>query len=246
MLKYLLHLQTIGEQYSGTRVERNIIVFISFLILSGLVGCKRSSLGKFDEGEIHYRIIYNNPGGTIPMDLMPNSMVVKFKDDKTMMEITAPIGNNGIYNFIDPKEEIMSTYVRFLNIKYYYQGETGTSPPGIDPMEDLRLEKTGDIEIISGLNCKHVQARLPDIDRIFDVWYTNEIDIDDPNNSTPFKDIDGVLLNFFYKMGDMIVEFEATNVYERSVPDKDFQQTDKFLRISREDMDRFISKMMAL
>lgn len=180
------------------------------------------------------------------MDLMPNSMVVKFKENKTLMEITAPIGNNGIYNLNDPEENTVATYVRFLNIKYYFKGEAGLSPPGVDPMKDLKLEKTGDIEIISGLNCRHVLAKLPGYDNNFDVWYTDEIDIDDPNNSTPFKDIDGVLLKFFYKMGDMIIEFEATNVYEREVPDKDFQQSDKFLRISREDMDRFISKMMAL
>lgn len=180
------------------------------------------------------------------MDLMPNTMVVKFKDDKILMEITAPIGNNGIYNYIDPSEEVMSTYVRFLNIKYYFKGETGLSPPGIDPMEDIRLEKTGRIDIKSGMNCIHALARLPGLDREFDVWFTNEIDIKDPNNSTPYKNIDGVLMNFFYKMGDMIVEFEALNVYDRPVPDKDFEQDDKFLRISREDMDGFITKMMAL
>jgi len=227
-------------------VEKRILIFISIITLTGLIGCKKTSLGKFDEGEIHYKIIYNNPGGTIPIDLMPNTMIVKFKNNRRIMEITAPIGNNGIFNYIDPDEEIMSTYVKFLNIKYYFEGETGSSTPGIDPMKNLRLEKTGQVSNISGLNCKHVLARIPGMDRDFDIWYTDEIDIDDPNNSTPFSKIDGILLNFFYKMGDMIVEFEASNVYERPVPDKDFEQSDKFLRISKEDMDNFISKMMAL
>lgn len=180
------------------------------------------------------------------MDLMPSSMVVKFKENKTLMEITSPIGNNGIYNLTDLDNNTIYTYVRFLNIKYYFEGETGLSPPGVDPMEDMRLEKTGEIKNISGLNCKHVLAKLPGYDHNFDIWYTDEIDIKDPNNSTPFMDIDGVLLKFFYKMGNMMIEFEATNVYERDIPDKDFQQSDKFLRISREDMDRFISKMIAL
>ena len=232
--------------YSGTRVAPNILFFISIITFIGLTGCNKSSIGKFDEGEIHYKIIYDNPGGTIPMDLMPNSLIVKFKDGKTLMEITAPIGNNGIFNIIDPKEDIMLTYVKFLNIKYYYRGETGDTPPGIDPMLDMKLEKTGQIENINGLNCKHVIATLPGIDNEFQLWYTNEIDLDDPNNSTPFAEIDGVLMNFFYKMGDMIIRFEATGTYERPVPDKDFEQSDKFLRISRDDMDNFITKMMVL
>ena len=53
-------------------------------------------------------------------------------------------------------------------------------------------------------------------------------------------------MNFFYKMGEMIVEFEATGTYERDISDKDFVKSDKFLRISRADMDNIISKMMSL
>lgn len=228
-------------------MRNKLIVIISICAFIGLTGCGKSSVGGgFDEGEIHYKIIYNNPGNTLPMELMPNTLIVKFKDHRSIMEITAPIGNSGIYNFKDLKEEKTMTYISFLNIKYYYLGKTGEIPPGIDPMEDLKFIKTGKTSTIGGLNCKHAIAELPELDRKFDIWFTNDINIDDPNNSTPYKDIDGVLVNFFYKMGDMIVEFEATAAYEREVQDKDFEKSDKYLRISRDDMDNIISKMMSL
>lgn len=229
-----------------TRLRNRLLLFFLVATIAGLAGCIKSPMGGFDEGEIHYSITYNEPGGVLPMELMPNSLVVKFKDDNILMEITAPIGHSGIYNIIKPDENIMQTFISFLGIKYYYQGESGEIPPGIDPMENLKFMRTGQTKTISGLNCKHAIVEIPGYNRDFNIWYTNDIDLDNPNISTPFKDIDGVLTNFFYKIGDMIIEFEITSVYQREVADKDFVKSDKFLRISREDMDNLISKMMTL
>ena len=227
-------------------MRTRLLFILSFIIFIGLFGCKQPHLGGFDEGEIHYKIIYNNPGSALPMELMPSNMVVKFKDDRLIMEITAPIGNSGIFNIVNPDKNEIRTYINFLNIKYYYQGELGETPPGIDPMPDLKFIRTGETKNIDGLNCKHAIAQIPGVDRKFDVWYTNDIDLEDPNNSTPYRDIDGILMNFFYKMGDMIVEFEHTGTYQKEVQEKDFVKSDKFLRISRKDMDNIISKFMSL
>lgn len=229
-----------------TRLKNRLLLFLFVCVLTWLAGCSRSPMGGFDEGEIHYNIIYDNPGGVLPMELMPNTLVVKFKDNRILMEITAPIGHSGIFNIIDPEANIMKTFISFLGIKYYYQGVSGEVPPGIDPMDDLKFLRTGQTKTISGLNCKHAIVKIPGYERDFDIWYTNDIDLENPNNSTPFKDIDGVLTNFFYKIGDMIIEFEVTAIYQREVAEKDFTKSDKFLRISRDDMDNLISKMMAL
>lgn len=227
-------------------MTNKIINILLVITIVGFTGCGGSSFGGFSEGEIHYKLIYNNPGGTLPMELMPNSMVVKFKDSRTLMEISAPIGNSGIYNIIEPDKDKILTYISFLGIKYYYQGLIGETPPGIDPMEDLVLIKTDKVKEINGLVCNNATAQLPGQDKIYDIWYTSDIDLKDANASTPYRDIDGVLMNFFYKMGDMIVEFEVTGAYERQVPEKDFVKSDKYLRISRDDMDNIISKMMSL
>lgn len=227
-------------------MKNYIVSLFSIITLLGLAGCKKSSVKTIDEGEIHYKIIYNGRQGTIPEELMPNTLIVKFKHDKSIMEITAPIGNNGIYNLFDTDNNINHTYISFLGLKYYYIGETGEIPPGIDPMEDMVLKKTDKVKDIGGLLCKHATAKLDGIERTFDIWYTSEIYLTDPNCSTPFKELDGVLLNFFYRMGDMIVEFETEGIYQRPVADKDFIKDNKYRRIKREDMDSIISKMMSL
>lgn len=242
----LLHLQSVKEPILTTRVKKYIAFLLSIITLLGLAGCEKSSVKTIDEGEIHYKIIYNDRQGAFPEELMPNMLIVKFKNDKSIMEITAPIGKNGIYNLFDPGNKTNNTYISFLGLNYFYIGEPGEIPPGIDPMEDMILEKTDDVKDIGGYKCKHATAKIDGLDRTFDIWYTTEIDLSKPNSSTPYKELDGVLLNFFYRMGEMIVEFEAKGIYQRPVPDRDFEKGDEFRRIKREDMDSIISKMMSL
>jgi hypothetical protein len=227
-------------------VKNRAIFIISLIIISFLSSCDKSSVKGLEEGEIHYTINYIGRKGSIPKDLMPNSMVVKFKNNKILFEITSPIGNNGIFNIVDPDEQKIETFIRLLGLKYYYIGSTGEVPPGIDPMINMELTKTDRKSEIFGLECYHAKAVISDEDYSYDIWYTNEIGLDQPNDSTPFSALDGVLMNFFYKMGEMIVEFEAQAIYIRPVADKDFQKSDKYRQIDRQKMDEIISKLMSL
>lgn len=222
------------------------IIAVSLLIISGLAGCKKSPGRNFNEGEIHYSISYIGRVGSVSEAMLPNMMVVKFKDNKILMEIMTPIGNNGVFNIIDPAQNRIDTFMRILGMKFCYIGEYGEIPPGIDPMEDLLIEKTGAEREMFGLNCTQAKASLAEEGYEFELWYTKEIGINDPNFSTPYSTIDGVLITFFYRMGDMIVEFSAEGVYMKPVPDKDFIVEENYRKIDRKDMDSIISKMMNL
>lgn len=223
-----------------------ISLFSFLLILTALSGCKESSLKSFDEGEIHYKIIFHDRNAVLPDELMPNSMIVMFKDDKTLMDISSPVGNNGVFIVNEPGENQSRTFLRVLGMKYYYQGTADEIPPGIDPMKSMSLEMTNQVSSILDIKCKKVIIRIPEKDFSYDIWYTDELEISRPNDSTPFKEIDGVLMNFFFLMGDIMVEFKVDGIYERPVPDKVFEKGDDFRRINRSSMDKLIASMMNL
>jgi len=216
------------------------------MMLVGLTGCTKSPLKSIDEGEIHYKITFQNRNAVLPDELMPSSMVVKFKDNKTLMEITSPIGNNGVFIISEPDKNQMQTIIRVLGMKYYYMGTTDEIPPGINPMNNMDLETTKQVSKILDLKCRKAIVKIPEKDFTYELWYTEEIDIKNPNSYNPFKDIDGVLINFFFMMGDIIVEFEAEGIYLRSIPDKTFERGENFRRIDRKSMDDLIASMMSL
>ena len=245
----IIHIFTsIKEPYIIFLVKfiRIIFISVSVIVFSGLEGCVRSGLKNLDEGEIHYSIKYYGNHGSVSEAMLPDNMIVKFKNNRIMMEIMTPIGNNGIINIIDYENNTMETYLRLIGMKYVYRGVAGEIPPGIDPMSSLIIEKTSSTREFFGLQCNHARATLPETEFTYDLWYTAEIELRNPNLSTPFSSIDGVMIMFFYKMGDMIVEFEAQGVYKRSLPEKEFTPGSKYRDLDRTTMHSIISKMMNL
>lgn len=198
------------------------------------------------EGEIHYRITYQERNAILPDELMPGSMIVKFKDDKTVMEITSPIGNNGVFIITEPDKKQIRTFLSVLNMKYYYVGPSGEIPPGINPMESMKIEETGQVATILDMECRKAVVSIPEKDFTYDIWYTENLGIKKPNSSNPFKIIDGVLINFFFMMGDAMIEFEAEAIYQKPIPDRVFEKGEEFRRIDRKSMDDLIASMMSL
>ncbi len=198
-----------------------------------------------DQGEIDYSIDYSGTIGSIPKEVLPKNLIVSFKDDKILFEMLSPIGNSGIINLSNPKKEIYDTYFSLFTLKYYYAAEQGEMYPGFEAMEGMEIQKTEKTAVICGFNCKNAQVTFPaDRKKVYDIWYTNEISVKNPNASSPFNEIEGVMMSFFFLIGNSELSFTAENVYKKDIPDKTFERREKFVRASREDIVNFINKML--
>jgi hypothetical protein len=198
-----------------------------------------------DQGEIHYSIDYSGTFGSIPKEVLPKSLVVSFKDDKTLFEMISPIGNSGILNLSNPKKDIYDTYFSVFTLKYYYASTQDEIYPGFEAMEGMELRRTEKTAVICGFNCKNAEATFPaDRQKVYEIWYTNEINIKKPNACSPFSDLDGVLMSFFFLIGNSELGFTAEAVYRKDIPDQTFERREKFVRASREDIIKLINTML--
>lgn len=181
------------------------------------------------------------------MEALPKSLVVSFKDDKILFEMVSPFGNSGILNLANPDKNIFDTYFSLFTIKYYYAAEPGEMFPGFEAMDEMVLKKTSKTSVICGFNCKNIQATFPSDDtKVIDIWYTDEINVKKSNAATPFRDIDGVLMSFFFYLGSAELHFTAETVYQKEIPDNAFERRDDFKKVSRADIEKLISKMIAI
>ena len=172
-------------------------------------------------------------------------LIVSFKDDKILFEMLSPIGNSGILNLSNPKKDIYDTYFSLFTLKYYYAAKKGEMYPGFEAMAGMEVHKTEKTAVICGFNCKNAEVTFPsDRAKIYDVWYTNEINVKNPNACSPFYEIDGVLMSFFFLIGHYELRFNAETVYKKDIPDEIFERREKFVRVSREDIIKFIDKML--
>ena len=202
--------------------------------------------GKYiDQGEIHYNIEYIGNVGGMPLEILPKNLIVSFKVDKILFEMVSPFGNSGIINLSNPDKCIYDTYFSVFTSKYYYAAEPGELYPGFEAMDGMEIRKTSKTSVICGFNCKNAEVTFPfDREKIFNIWYTNEINVRNYNSSSPFREIDGVLMSFFFLIGRSELRFNAETVYKKEIPDETFERREKFVRVSKEDIIKFINKMI--
>jgi hypothetical protein len=183
----------------------------------------------------------------MPKEILPKNLIVSFKNDKILFEMISSFGNSGILNLANPDEGILDTYLSLFTLKYFYQVEPGEQFPGFEAMNGMSITKTPKTSVICGFNCKNAEITFPYAkDKVYEIWYTNEINIKNPNAATPYSQIDGVLMSFFFVIGSSELHFEAETVYKKEIPDEEFERRGKFTRVSREEIDKFISKMISL
>lgn len=226
--------------------SRIISVVLVFFVLT-FISCREKGGKNISQGEIHYNIEYGGTMGGVPKEVLPKTLVVYFKKDKILFEMVSPFGNSGIINLSNPEEGIFDTYFSLFTIKYYYAAEQGELFPGFDGMEGMELKKTEKEAQICGFNCKNAEVSFPsDRSKVISIWYTDEIDVKNSNVATPFKDIDGVLMDFFFYLGPTEVHFTAENVYSKDISDDTFARKDNFKRVTREELNKWMNKMISL
>ncbi|MCK7529949.1 MAG: hypothetical protein MZV63_02255 [Marinilabiliales bacterium] len=70
--------------------------------------------------------------------------------------------------------------------------------------------------------------------------------VENPNRLTPYREIDGVLMDFFYIIGEAELQFTADEVFVKEIPDKEFRK-EKELQgsVIQSYLDSLILKMIA-
>jgi hypothetical protein len=228
-------------------VRFSYALFIAVIFAVTVSSCKQKGGKYISQGEIHYNIDYKGNFGTMPKEILPKNLVVSFKDNKILFEMLSSFGNSGIINLTNPQKGIFDTYFSLFTLKYFYAVQQGEQFPGFEAMNGIMIRKTNKTTIICGFNCKNAEVTFPDKkEKVYDIWYTNEIDVKNPNAATPFNQIDGVLMSFFFFLGPAELHFDAETVYKKEIPDITFERRDKFIRVSREEIDKFINKMINL
>jgi len=228
-------------------VRSSRVLFVAVILALTFYSCKKKGEKYFDQGEIHYNIDYIGHMGGLPKEALPKDLVISFKKDKFLFEMLSPFGNSGIVNLSNPEKSIYDTYFSLFTIRYFYAAEPNETFPGFEKMAGMEIKETSKTSIICGFNCKNAEVTFPfDREKVYNIWYTNEINVKNSNACTPFSQIDGVLMSFFFFLGPSELHFDAETVYKKEIPDETFERRKKFTRVSKEELNKLITKMTSL
>lgn len=167
-----------------------------------------------DRGVIEYTISYPDiPKNNYMLDLMPKKMETSFYKGNFRSDIVAGMGLFKTSIICEEGRNELVHSVKMLNKKYASTlnfEQILDFNPSFKNIEITVLEEKKDI---AGYTCQAASVKvLGDSSWSFTVYYTNEINMPNSNRHTPFKSIDGVLLQYDILSYDVHMIFTAQKV----------------------------------
>lgn len=229
-------------------MKKTHIQYLILFIAISFVSCGESRNKKnFNEGTIEYGIqVEGIDKSKISSFSTPSKFVVKFKDNNISSRIE---GMSGSVNLTFIKNIDSKTFIVLVNLwnkKLFYQDSLlkKNLPETYPGMELLRIKKTDEIIEFNGFKCKKATAHFMDSTSLkFDILYTNEINIANPNINTPFEQIDGVMLKFSVKVSKHLMSLSATNILHERVSKNEFTLPEGYEKVTKRTIEDLVSLM---
>ncbi len=223
------------------------ISYIFFFLAVGaalLHGCKG---GLFDhrisEGVIEYEVTYPNisPDDMLA-GLMPTSMTMKFKNNQFNAELSAGMGMFRTNFISNSNDYFLINSVKLINKKYSTRLDMNAVNKLNEKYNKFFISKLDEKKEIAGYNCKKALVVFDDVaNESFYVYYTDEINLRNPNWSNIFKEIDGVLLEYQMERYGILMKFTAKSVSNTKVDDSEFHLSNDYENLTLNDLEKEIN-----
>jgi hypothetical protein len=161
-------------------------------------------------GEIIYEVDYpsiDKEKNTLTYMLLPKKQRFIFNQNQLAMVINKAMFEMQITMSTD--QSYFHSYYNLDQPKYMYLENTLTKEL-VNSFPKYEIEYTDEEDTLLGFTIKKAWASHPEIGRK-EVWYTNDIELKHPNWYNPYRDLDGVLMQYSILQFGVIMEFKAHN-----------------------------------
>ncbi len=209
---------------------------LTILLLIVLSGCKTTDDKFISEGVIEYDVEVIDKSSSLA-DMLPSKMTVKFKDNKSSVEMNAGMGLFSSSFISDPELKTFTVCLKILNKKLFNTQDKKEIDTENNKLP-IEIINTNETKIIAGYNCTKAHVKPLDPEKPeFDIFYTKELDLKDPNFATPFNKIDGVLMEYQMKKFGFELRFKAKSVLGNEIDESIFQVPSDYKNITMEEID---------
>jgi len=219
------------------------------LILIISISCKKISHRTVSEqGTIVYNISYREGKvGSYSEGILPHKMESRFKDGMIKNSIEGALGFFSLVNISDLDEMTNTTLLKFIDKRYVYKGKRKEIPCCFMNMDGMDIKFTDSTKRILNFTCNEALITFPGTDRkSFPVYYTTEIQFDEPNALSPFKEIPGILMEFQASLGGTFVNVVAEKYVPGKIPDKEFSVPRNYKEIDKDEFENIMNALLDL
>jgi predicted transcriptional regulator len=219
-----------------------ILFFLLFVILS----CSENKpKGIYKEGKLEYRISYlNATEDNYDPSFLPKKMILEFNQDFCIFRIDGFMGMFRLGNITYFKNHRVKTHLKVLDQNYAFNGGRNEMMCCFDCFSGMIIEKDTATAEIAGLKSKKVKISFKDTDEKYDVYFTEDIMLSEPNSTNPYKKIDGILTNFRLKMGPYLMQFNAVKFTPKFTLKDEMEIPETARIVGREELVAILDRLM--
>lgn len=229
-----------GLEYWNMRILQLVSIFVILL-----TSCDSFDFSDQPQGEINYEVIYLSNKSGMPTNLLPKKVSLKFRANKSITSITGFMGMFSLCNISDFRKHTNTMMLKVMDSKYFYPGEKYAAPFFFDGLSDMNITPTNDTKLLAGFICKKAIVTFTKASQApFEVFYTDQIKIKNANKASPFKSIDGVLMQFNIRISNIEMKLIANRYKSEPVSEDIFVIPKDYKRVSREKLSGILEKLL--
>jgi len=219
-------------------MNRLYIIFLPLFILF-FSGCENIFKSNVEEGLIEFEITYPETGaGDLMAGILPNQMILRFKDDRTAGSLGTPMGIFKTELLSFPETRTIYQLVKLMNQKHALRVESNDIESLYSELPEMKIHFVDSTKEVAGYECKMAVVTFKDnIKEEFSIFYTDEIDLENSNWFTPFHEIRGVLLEYQIRKYNYELRLTATKVISKEIDESYFVVPDDYVEIDQNGMD---------
>lgn len=220
-----------------------ILKTICFWILFGISTFSLYAAKDF-EGEISYRITYEDGIQEQILEVLPKQSTLLIKDHKFYSYTTGPMGNQGL--IYDDDKKVSYSLVDLFSSAIAIKKNTIDILKDRDIFKIQNIEHTEENKIILGYSSRKViiTVYIPKLKKniTFNAFYTPSLGNNDWINEVDpiYHQVKGTLLEYEIQMGSVFMTFKATKVTQLKLSESDLKIPKTYKIVSPKEAELFL------
>lgn len=199
-----------------------------------------------DQGIIEYEVTYPDlDSSDIMLEMLPDKMIMKFKKDKFISNMSAGAGLIEMGIMVDGSTRKMYNLVKIFSDRYVLELSGEDVKQMTDVLPPFQLRSLDEPIKIADAECEKVLLDFGiSKSESYIFYYTHEIAMKDPNWYTPYNEIDGVLLDYRIENYNMHMRLRATKIIPQEIDESEFVIDERYQSLSKDEFDKVVVQNM--
>lgn len=213
-------------------------LFFYLLLIYSLVSCDSShNTTNSSGGKIVYKVNYPTlSSDNILFEMMPKSMNYSFSEKGSKSEISAGMGLFRSAYIHNTDANTFTQTVKVLNKKYQSSYTKDTFLAMNPKFQNIVFIESEKDTVILGYNCNITNFSFNNDTTQHTVYYTSEIGGKNPNITTPFEQIPGIMLKYTVENFGVMMDFTAEKIVISDIEESIFEISNEYALVTPEEL----------